>query len=89
MFTMHDVIQEVCNEFPEIEKSSIEKICKTGLSGVNKLMRQREELRIGLDDMEWIKFYIPASQEAQARITKENVGRRRLKATKQNGEKSK
>jgi hypothetical protein len=86
---MSDVIQELCDEFPEIERSSIEKICKTGLSGINKLMRLREELRIDLDEKEWIKFYIPASQEAQARITKENVGRRRLKATKQNGEKSK
>ncbi len=89
MFKMSDVIQEVCDEFPEIEKSSIEKICKAGLTGINKFMRSREELLVCLDHRQEIKFYIPASQEAQARITKENVGRNRLKAKIQNGETSK
>jgi hypothetical protein len=86
---MTDVLKELYEEFPEIDEKSIDKICKAGISGINKLMRSNEELRIDLDDSEQIKFFIPCSPETQDEITKQNIRRRRLKETiKQNGQKS-
>jgi hypothetical protein len=86
---MTDVLKELYTEFPEIDEKSIDKICKAGMSGVNKLMRAGEELRIDLDRSEQIKFFIPCNPELQDEITKKNKRRRRLKEIiKQNGQKS-
>ena len=89
MFKMTDVLKELYAEFPEIDEKAIDKICKTGISGINKLMRSGEELRIDLDKSEVIKFFIPNSPEVQDEITRQNRKRRRLKEIiKQNGKKS-
>ena len=86
MFKMTDVLKELYTEFPEIDEKSIDKICKAGISGINKLMRSGEELRIDLDNSEQIKFYIPCNPETQDEITRNNVKRRRFKEIrKQNG----
>jgi len=41
---MNDVMQKLCDEFPEIEKGSIERICKAGMAGIAKVLRSDEEL---------------------------------------------
>ena len=87
---MTDVLQELYDEFPEIEKNSIDKICKAGLVGINKLMRQGEELIVQTEGLEEIKFYIPSNPETQDKLTQENRRSRRFKEIrKQNGETSK
>ena len=89
MFKMTDVLKELYVEFPEIDEKAIDKICKTGISGINKLMRAGEELRVDLDKSEQVKFFIPTTPEKQDEITKKNKRRRRLKEIiKQNGQKS-
>ena len=86
MFKMTDVLKELYDEFPEIDEKAIDRICKTGISGINKLMRSDEELIMKIDKGEQIKFFISATPKIQAKITKRNVMRRRYKnLKKQNG----
>ena len=83
---MTDVLEELYKEFPEIDEKAIDKICKTGISGINRLMRAGEELIMKCEHREQIKFFIPTSPTIQAEITKKNVMRRRYKnLKKQNG----
>ena len=89
MFKMTDVLEELYKEFPEIDEKAIDRICKTGISGINKLMRAGEELIMKMDKTEQIKFFRSASPAVQAKITKKNVMRRRYKQLKkQNGQTS-
>jgi hypothetical protein len=86
---MIDVIQELYDEFPELEPKAIDKICKDGLTGINKLLRSGEELIIQAEGREVIKFYIPCTPEAQDALLQTNRRRRYYKALKQqHGEKS-
>lgn len=86
MLKMTDVLEELYKEFPEIDEKAIDKICKTGIAGINKLMRSGEELIIKADNQDPIIFFIPASPKTRAEITRKNVMRRRYKKLKkQNG----
>ena len=86
MYKMTDILEELYKEFPEIDEKSIDKICKTGISGINKLMRAKEALKIHIANSEQILFNIDASPAVQAEITRKNVMRRRYKKLKkQNG----
>lgn len=82
MFKMTDVLKELYEEFPEIDEKAIDKICKTGISNINRLMRAGEELRIDLDKKKQIKFFIPSSPEKQDELTKKNRWRRYFKKIK-------
>lgn len=89
MFSMKDVVQELYEEFPEIEPKAIDKICRTGLMSLLKFMRQKEEVIIRTEKQEFIKFYLPMSPEKQSELTTRNILRRKEKLLKsQNGEKS-
>jgi hypothetical protein len=89
MFTMNDVIQEIYDEFPELEHKAIDKICHHGLIGILKIMRHKEEIIIKSLDKEVIKFFYPCSPEKNSELTLNNVRRRRNALKKQNGEASK
>lgn len=89
MFSMKDVIQELYEEFPEIEPKAIDKICRAGLMNLLKFMRQKEEVIIRTEKQEYIKFYLPMTPEKQSKLTTRNIFRREAKLLKlQNGEKS-
>lgn len=86
IFELEDIIDEVCHMFPDIEESSVKKICKSGLSGINKLMRSGEELYIKMPERKEVKFFIPATPEVQAEITKINaIKRKKKKENEDNG----
>jgi hypothetical protein len=90
MFEMKDVLQEVCNEFPEINEKAIETICKDGLMGILKLARIKEELYIRTEGRQGVKFFVPLTPDAQADLINNNRMRRFNAAKqKQNGKTSK
>jgi hypothetical protein len=90
MFDMTDVMKEIYDEFPGVDKHSLDKICKDGIVGLLKLMRRKEEVIIKLGTNKEVKFCVPSSPEKQRRLTFRNIGRRKRAALrKQNGEKSK
>jgi hypothetical protein len=78
---MSDVLQELYDEFPEIEKKSIDKICKDGLTSMNKLFRAKEELMIKHNATQ-VKFFVPCSQERQNALAETNRNKRYYKALK-------
>lgn len=80
IFELEDVIDQVCAMYPDIEKSAVTKICKSGMSGINKLMRSGEELYIKMPERKEVKFFIPTTPDVQAEITKLNAYKRRRKA---------
>lgn len=86
IFEMDDIIDEVCAQFTDIEKSSIKKICRSGLGGINKLMRAGEELYIKMPERKEVKFFIPATPEVQAEITKMNALKRKKKQDDENND---
>ncbi len=89
MFTTDDVIQELYDEFPELEHKAIDKICRDGLIGMLKIMRNKEEIIIKPSTNEKIKFFYPCSPEKNSELTLNNIRRRRNALKKQNGEASK
>lgn len=46
MFEMKDVMKEIYDEFPEIEPSALDKICKDGLTSMMKYLRNRDDVRV-------------------------------------------
>lgn len=71
-----DIMKEIYEEYPDLTKGCLDKICKKGLSGVNMTMRRGFELFIKLivnkkeDEM---KFFIPTSPEIQSEISSINA----------------
>lgn len=65
MFEMKDIMTEVYDEFPDLEKKSIDVICKKGLTDILKLLRKDEELFVKLNIGEEIKLYRHMSKEEQ------------------------
>ena len=84
IFKYEDLLDELCTEFPEIERGSISKICKTGLSSINKLMRSGEELIINTQGKKEIRFFIPSTPEVQAERAHINSYKRKMKQLKLN-----
>jgi hypothetical protein len=81
---------EIYDEFPGVDKHSLDKICKDGMVSILKLMRKREEVLIRLLNRSEIKFCIPMTVEKQEKLTFRNIARRKRQALKkQNGEQSK
>lgn len=77
MVTLDDLLDEMCKEFPEIERSSIKKICKKGLYDTRKILTRNEELIIQGKGNKEVKFFIPLTPENQAELTACNVNKRR------------
>lgn len=67
-----DLLEEMYEEFPDINEKSIRKICKDGLIKSKTLVRSGRELLIKCPKMVEIKFYIPSTQENQFVRTKIN-----------------
>lgn len=77
MIRIEDFLDELCEEFPEIERDSINKICKKGLFGIRRVLKRREELIIQGEDRKEVKFFFPMAPEYQAELTAWNVTKRR------------
>lgn len=88
MFEMKDVMQEMYDEFPELDEKSLDSICKKGLVGILKTLRADEEMFVALTSNEEIKFFRPAPHpEVQYERTLRNVRRRkRVQLKKENGQ---
>jgi hypothetical protein len=86
---MNDIIQELCEEFPEIEERSIRKICHDGLMGILKFARLKEELLIKMEKNEETKFFVPLTPKRQDELINRNKLRRYKAAKKkENGKTS-
>jgi len=74
-----DLLQEMYEEFPDINEHSINKICRDGLIKSKALVKSGRELIIKCPKMIEIKFYIPDTQENQFARTKINEYKDKLK----------
>jgi hypothetical protein len=69
------IMQEIYAEYPDIDQKSLDKICKKGLSGINKLMRSGFELFIKCrvdGKLDEIKFFTPMTPEDQYEVSRIN-----------------
>ena len=71
-----DFIDELCEEFPDINRKSIEKICDKGMKGIHRVMRNGMELYIRDKDRTDIKFFIPFTPERQEKMDTRNYYRK-------------
>lgn len=76
---INDITAELYDEFPELEPKAIDKICKKGLAGINKLMRKGEELIITGEERKIVKFFIPLKPEDQHELSLINAAKRAAK----------
>lgn len=83
--TYEDYIDIIHSKFPDVARSSIDRICRKGLRAINKIMRGNLELILYLPDMEEMKFYIPMTPEKQDKLDTHNYYRK-IKRRKQRDE---
>lgn len=83
IFDIDEVLEELYDEFPEIQPTAIKKICKKGLFGIKKKLTRFLDVDLRLEDRKSVKFFLPSTPEQQrTRIA------RRLFKRKQNEESS-
>jgi hypothetical protein len=72
IFTLEDLLDDLEEEFPDLTRKSIKRICETGLFRMKRILRSGRELILGGKRMPLIKFFIPMTPEAQHEVTKYN-----------------
>ena len=89
MLEMKDVMTEIYKEFPEIDETALDLICRDGLAALLKAMRNNEDIRIYTKCNEPLIFF--KNQTPQKALYR--LGRKRYKEAKfkqaQNGKESK
>lgn len=65
---LENILEEVYEKYPLIKESSIDNICKKGLKGINRVMRNGDELFLHGSNGEELKFFIPLTIEDQAEL---------------------
>ena len=65
IITLEDILDELEEEYPEITRDSLKKICKKGLTHINRYMRSGDELIMKGHERKDIKMYLPMAPEAQ------------------------
>ncbi len=78
IFHLDDIMEDVYKEFDQIEKSSLNKICKTGLVKMRSHLSKRNELRLS-GDRNRIKFFIPMTPEVQSEHASYKLWRKTVK----------
>lgn len=79
-----DFIDELCREFPDLSRKSIESICLKGMKGINRVMRENLEIFIKASKSDHVKFFVPYSPEKHEQFDTRNYYRK-LKRNKNNG----
>jgi len=67
-----DFIDDMCEEFPDISRKSIESICDKGMKGVHRVMRDGMELFIKGVEHEEVKFFVPYTPERHEQLDTRN-----------------
>lgn len=88
MIRMKDLMEEMCEEFPELTKDSIEKICRTGLMKTLSMTSHAEELFVNCRNNETVKFFFNCDPDRQFALTQENIKKYKYKDKIANEKKS-
>lgn len=62
-FTLDDILDELCEEYPQVTRGSITKICKTGLSSIKKYLTHYYNVELKLSSKEIVIFFKPQKAE--------------------------
>ena len=65
IITLEDILDELEEEYPEITRDSLKKICKKGLKHINQYLRSGEEILMKGQERKDIKFYTPLPPDVQ------------------------
>ena len=65
IITLEDILDDLEQDYPEITRESLKKICKKGLAGINKLLRSGDEVLLTGPMREEMKFYTALPEDIQ------------------------
>ena len=68
---LKDLLPKLYAKYPDLTEASIERICRVGLRGINRVLRDGDELFItGHGSSEEYKFFVPLTPEDHDRFIK-------------------
>lgn len=77
LFSMEDIMEEMYEDFPDVDKKSINRICRNGMFSLKKLLSSGRELIADGFGPE-LKFFIPTSPDSQHSLTQFNLVKDKL-----------
>lgn len=77
LFSTEDLLEEMYDEFPDVDRKCIDKICRKGMFSLKKLLTSGRELIADGFGPE-LKFFIPTTPESQHSLTQFNLVKDKL-----------
>lgn len=88
IITLEDILDELEDEYPEITRDSLKKICKKGLTHINRYTRSGDDLIMRGHELEETRIYVPMSPEAQiAKMRRKYYANKKKEDAKSNNNK--
>jgi hypothetical protein len=86
LFSMDDIMEEMYEDFPDIDRANIKRICRKGIFSLKKLLTSGRELIADGAEAE-LKFFIPTTPDSQHSLTQFNIVKDKL--DKRDGDRTK
>lgn len=78
IFSIDDLLEEMYEEFPDVDPKSISRICKKGLFMMKNLFISSRELIVHGPGPE-LKFFVPTTPDSQYSLTQFNIVKDNIK----------